>query len=322
MPAVSFFSIGEDGMGEKQKNRHSIWKAIGTLAVSAASAYGLVAYQLFQKLFDLKKDGRPEHMARQKNNEEQMAWLRDGKRKDAYIQSFDGLSLHALLMRNHEASHRWVILAHGYRMSAMDMLDYMMEADRRGYNVLAFDQRGCGLSQGRYCGFGWLEHYDLISWCSFLGELDVKAKIALIGVGMGANAVMNAAGDFLPASVKCAVEDSGFSDAREQIVYLLRHHPDYPSAAYIVGIDFLMQRILHFSLYAVSTRRQLLTARIPLLFIHGEEDRDVPACMMESCYEACAAHKERKVYAGCGHLEAIRQSDYFDTLFTFIEKTF
>lgn len=310
-------------MSEKRKNRHSGFKAIGTLALTAAGAYGLMAYQLFQKLFDLEKDGQSESMAHRKNNQaEREAWLHNCARKDAYIQSFDGLTLHAFLIRNHEASHRWVILAHGYRMSATDMTDYMMAADRRGYNVLAFDQRGCGLSQGRYCGFGWLEHYDLISWCSFLGELDVKAKIALIGAGMGANAVMNAAGDFLSANVKCAVEDSGFSDAREQIVYLLRHHPDYPSAAYIVGIDFLMKRILHFSLYAISTRRQLLAARIPILFLHGADDRDVPASMMEACYEACTAHKERKVYAGCGHLEASMQDDYFDTVFAFIEKVF
>ncbi len=310
-------------MREKQKSKHTALKTVGTLALTAAGAYGVVAYKLFQKLFDLEKSNKDGHAVRDmKNKEAQTTWLIESARKDAYIQSFDGLTLHAMLIRNHPDSHQWVILSHGSRTAAMDMIDYMMAADRRGYNVLAFDQRGCGSSQGRYSGFGWLEHYDLISWCGFLSELDTKAMIALIGVGMGANAVMNAAGDFLPAGVRCAVEDSGFSDAREQIVHLLRHHPDYPSAAYIVGIDFLVKRILHFSLYTVSTRRQLLTARIPILFLHGEDDTVVPASMMNACYEACAAHKERKVYAGCGHLEAVHQTDYFDTLFSFIEKTF
>ncbi len=310
-------------MSDRENKKHSFLRTIGTVAAAGTAAYGGFSWHLFNKLFDLERNSLHSVSLRQDGDEEAVnRWLVQAKRTDAYLQSFDGLTLHAIVITNHSEGHRWVLLAHGFGQSAMDMAGYMLEADKRGYNILAIDQRGCGGSRGRYCGMGWLEHYDVISWCSWLCEHDSDCEIALIGVDIGANAVMNAAGDYLSPHVKCGVEDGGCSDLKEELLYLLKSEPDLPSGAFIVGIDFFVKHLLHFSIYEYSTRRQLLTARIPLLFIHGNQDAVVPASMAIACSDACSSRKELALYDQCGHNEAVRQPDYFDKVFGFIETAF
>ena len=310
-------------MSDKEKKKFSLLRAAATAAVASTAAYGGVSWHLFSQLFDYERKPLPSlQPAKDGESESFRAWLVKAQRTDAYLQSFDGLTLHAIVIANHPDSHRWVVLAHGYRQTAMDMAAYMLEAERRGYNILAMDQRGCGASRGHYCGMGWLEHYDVISWCGWLCEHDPDCEIALIGKDIGANAVMNAAGDYLSPHVKCAVEDGGCSDLKEELLYLLKSEPDLPSGAFIVGVDFFVKHLLHFSIYEVSTRKQLLTARISLLFMHGNQDTIVPASMAIACSDACSSKKELVLYDQCGHGETMRQPGYFDKVFGFIETAF
>lgn len=305
---------------KNEKKKHPLLKAAAAGAAGAAAAYGGLSWYLFRVIFDLQHPFIKTAEGDDSLKEEETDWLVQSARSDAYIQSFDGLTLHAMLIRNHLNSHKWVLFAHDYRKSAMSMLAYIKEADARGYNVLAMDQRGCGASRGRYTGLGWLEHYDLISWTGYLAELDPQCTIVLFGVGLGGNAVMNAAGDYLSKHVVAAVEDSGWGDLREEVLYVLKTHPDFPSASFIVGMDFFVKHYLGFSLYSISTRRQLLTSRLPILFIHGSLDEWVPASMAFACCETCSSPKEIEIFEDSGHGKAYQQSGYFDRVFTFIEK--
>jgi alpha/beta superfamily hydrolase len=45
---------------------------------------------------------------------------------------------------------------------------------------LLIDLRGCGMSEGKYTGLGWNEHYDIISWINYLVNMDASAQIVLI----------------------------------------------------------------------------------------------------------------------------------------------
>lgn len=78
-----------------------------------------------------------------------------------------------------------------------------MEADHEDFNILAIDLRGSGMIEGRYTGLGWNEHYDIISWINYLVNMDASAQIVLMGINLGAAAVMNAVGDYIP--VQCEV---------------------------------------------------------------------------------------------------------------------
>ena len=50
-----------------------------------------------------------------------------------------------------------------------------------------------------------------------------------------------------------------------------------------------------------SATRSVDRARVPVLFIHGEDDRYVPCDMGRANYEACASPKRLVTVPGAGH---------------------
>ncbi len=307
----------------EEKNKHTLLKVAGATAVAGAAAYAGAGYAVFRNAFDLEKShiyGDENGIKRlTKETGEKSEWLAGCKRDDEFIDSYDGLKLHALRLTNHEG-HKWMVLLHGLGSYSGGMLDYMWEADQRGFNVLAIDARGCGMSEGRYTGLGWNEHYDLISWLNHLLNIDKSAKIALLGVNVGAVAVMNAAGDYLPTNVKCAIEDGGFSGIREEILHMVRKISNIDGKFLMPSVDFYVGQFLHFSMNDVSVRRQLRQSVTPMLFVHGTEDDIVPTSMLFDNYYSCASAKDLYTAEGKGFGETSEDPEYFNALFSFVGK--
>lgn len=304
----------------EDKNKHTLLKIAGGLALTGAAAYSGFSYIIFRNSFDL------EHsiIYQQKNivhtNSEQEEWFSHSSKQDIYLKSFDGLRLHGCFIHNHEDSHKYIILVHGISSYYKNMITYMYEADYRGFNILAIDQRGAGESEGKYTSLGWNEHYDLINWINDLTTKDREAQIVLLGVNVGAVTVMNALGDYLCANVKCAVVDGGFSDMSEIINYSTRSITKVEAKPFMKGVDTLVRQLLHFSLEDVSIHRQLKQCEVPVQFVHGSEDSTVPTSMVFDNYYACASEKELYIVEGKGYNETQNAPDYFQTIFSFIEK--
>lgn len=314
----------ETAMSEKKKKKHTLLKVAGATAVTGAAAYAGFGYYVFRNAFDLQHST----LYTGKNGVKRLAVGSDGKnewfahstRDDDFIDSYDGLKLHALRITNNPDSHKWMIIFHGVGSYCGGMLDQMYEADFRGFNVLAPDARGCGMSEGQYTSLGWNEHYDAISWINFLLSVDPSAEIALYGINAGAAAVMNATGDYLPSAVKCAVEDGGFSSVKDIVLYGIRKYAKVEGKIFLPSVDLYVKNILHFSMNDVDTIRQLRQSVTPTLFIHGSEDDVVPASMVFDCYYACAAEKDLFTAENAGFCEAQNDPDYYKTVFDFIAK--
>jgi len=305
---------------EEARNDHPVLKTLTAAAVLGTAAYGGLSYYVFRTACDMENSDFSAKIPwkRSPHQAENDRWFAECSRQEDYLNSYDGLKLHATRIVNHPESHRWAIVLHGYHSCAMEMADYLHEFDQQRYNLLAPDLRACGLSRGRYCGLGWPEHYDLISWINFLVNLDPAAEIVLFGVSLGASAVMYALGDYLPKQVKCAVEDSGFSDAQELLEQVVADHLSIPGHPLMMGVDFFMKQNLHYSLNDVSIRRQLMQCRTPVLFMHGEADSLIPASMAYDCYYACQSEKQLQMFTGSGHAQCFCSEQYFPTVFEFI----
>ena len=306
----------------ENKNNHLILKtAAGALAIGTASYFGF-SYYVFRDHFDLDHAVIQNRIpwTRSGNQARNDTWMSKSVRDEEYLDSYDGLHLHALRITNHPESHRWIIAVHGSHSCGIELGDYLYEFDQKGFNLLAIDQRGYGMSKGRYTGMGWPEHYDLISWINYLINVDPDAEIVLFGISFGATAVMYACGDYLPANVKCAVEDCGCSDVKNYIEQSISSEYKVPGAPFISGIDFFVKQNLHYSLNDVSVVRQVSQSRIPMMFIHGESDTVIPARMVYDCYYACNAPKELFTAPGAGHAMSHTNVNYFPAMFGFLEK--
>ncbi len=307
---------------EKKKKSHPVLKAVGVTAAAGAAAYAGVSYYIFRETFDMDKSRYMPEQRPVYNAKELSEWISAASRKDEFVNSFDGLAMHALVVEAHPESHDWIILMHDYHSCARDMLSYMKLCEGLGLNILAPDSRGCGASEGRYTGLGWLEHYDLISWINWLCEKDRDSRIILLGKGMGANAVMNALGDYIPKNVVGAVEIGGYSSLRKEMIYIINKNAKYASGATVPCIDFYVKQLLHFSLYDVDTLRQLSLARVPVLFVHGGKDEVVPSGMAEECMAACASEKKILTIADAGHDDLEGREEFDQGLSGFIKELF
>ncbi|MBQ6591853.1 MAG: alpha/beta hydrolase [Solobacterium sp.] len=289
-------------------------------ALLGTSAYGAACGITFMRIFDVEKSWfREKYGTAGKTDDE---WLQKAEIKDVYTDSYDGLKLHAMVIEHHPESDRWLIPLHGYAADGRAIVRILKDADEQGYNLLVPDLRAHGFSEGRWTGFGWPEHYDLLGWIGWLCAQRPESRIALYGVSLGAAAVMNTVGERLPANVKCAVEDCGFVEIKEILASNLKAVMNFKVDFLMPGIDFFVKQILHFSMYDVSTRRQLRNAQVPVLFLHGTEDRLVHSGNAYDCYYACAGKRKLHIVQGAGHAAAWLDDECRQNVFAFLDECF
>ena len=234
-------------------------------------------------------------------NAETDEWLKSAKRQTVSVTSDDGLRLEGDIFPANEESHRWVIVIHGYSGTRSTMYAGAKYYSEWGYNVLTPDLRGHGESEGDYIGMGWLDRKDILKWISYLNEKDPDATIILHGVSMGAATVMMTAGEELPANVKAAVEDCGYTSVwdifSDEAKYLF-HIPEFPI---LYTASAFSKARAGYTFGEASSLKQMENVRIPMLFIHGSKDNFVNVDMVYELYDACPSSKKIYIAEGAGH---------------------
>ena len=290
----------------------------GTAATLAAGYYGVCELSYHQYI--RRKDRKPQDDTSDERKTEVQQWFKEGHISDVTVQSFDDLTLHAMMIENHK-SDQWVILVHGYGTEGMDMLYRAMRFDKLGYNCLVIDLRGHGLSEGEYIGMGWNDRLDILKWCDWLVEQKPDAGIILYGISMGASAVMMACGEEeLNPHVLCAIEDSGYTSVADISSYQLKQKMNLAAQPVMIGLGTLVRNRCHYNVWEASAVEQLKKCRVPMMFIHGEEDDFVPYDMVFENYYACITEKELYTVSDAGHCQADHSPHYMERIDRFIRR--
>lgn len=203
--------------------------------------------------------------------------------------------------------HAYAVCCHGYVGKPLDMATYARHFHDLGATVLLPAARGHERNAGSgYIQMGWQDSADLVGWVNDIVARDPAARIGLFGVSMGGAEVMMAAGRDLPPQVRLIVEDCGYTSVADEFSYLLRTMFHVPAAPVLALVAPLIRRRAGFRLSEASAVRQLRRARVPMLFIHGDQDDFVPFSMLDICYEACASPvKERLAVPGAPHVGSL-----------------
>lgn len=217
-----------------------------------------------------------------------------------YITSDDGLKLSGRYY-HHADGAPLDIGFHGYRGTAVrDFCGGSQISFELGHNVLLVDQRAQGKSEGHAITFGIKESKDCLCWIRYAAErFGADIPVTLYGVSMGGTTVLMASGMELPDNICCIVADCPFSDPETIIRKVcgdmgLPHKLAYPFIA-------LGARIFGgFRLSDGDAAKAVKHAKVPILIIHGEEDRFVP-CEMSK--RICAKNPlvELVTFPGAGH---------------------
>lgn len=248
--------------------------------------------------------------------QESLQWEGDREYETVSLTSSDGLSLHANYYPAANISHYYAILVHGYTGSRKEMLPYAVAYAERGYNLLIPDLRAHGESEGRYIGMGWLDRMDLIQWIDCILEWDADAEIVLHGVSMGAATVLMTTGEDLPCQVKAIVADCAYTSAWDLFSRLLGGM-DWPI---LNTANVLVRGLAGYDLHQASPLEQVQTAKVPILFIHGDADELIPVDMARQLFDACSAEKKLLIVENAAHAKSMYEATelYFKTVFDFI----
>lgn len=191
---------------------------------------------------------------------------------------------------------------HGYRGSALrDLCGGTPLALKLGHNALLVDQRGHGRSEGNTITFGVLERQDCLQWIRYAQDrFGTEIPIVLVGVSMGAATVLMASELALPTAVKAVVADCPYSAPSDIIAKVAEGMglPGKPAAA-VCSIGGAVYG--HFRLGSCSAVEAVRKTKLPVLLLHGEDDRFVPCEMSRKIYEACGSVKRLETFPNAAH---------------------
>ena len=173
-----------------------------------------------------------------------------------------------------------IIQFHGYRGSGIrDFCGGCIIAMELGYNVLLVDQRAHGKSSGHTITFGIRDRLDCVDWIHWgMERLRADVPIFLYGISMGASTVLMAAGEDLPANVRGIIADCPYSSPYD-IIRKVCKDQKYPPALTMPFIQAAARLFGNFSLTECTAAEAVKRTNIPILMIHGEDDRFVPCAM-------------------------------------------
>ncbi len=242
--------------------------------------------------------------------------LRNVPYEPVRIRSFDGLWLRGRYY-HHADEAPLAICFHGYRGTPVrDFSGGAFVYMERGMNLLMVEERAHGKSQGHTTTLGILEKKDVVSWAAFgRKRLGDEVPVLLCGISMGAAAVIMASALELPENVKGIVADCPYTSPREILETVGERHFKLP-AKVIYPLVWLAARVFGgFDLKDGGAVQAVKSAKVPILLIHGEEDRLVPCEMGVKIAEANPEAVRLEIFPEAGHgMSFLADKDRYESL--------
>lgn len=292
------------------------WKwLLGAGAVASVAEYGLANY-FFRRTIKRKhaSKGRTQNMAGTnwdlyipqiiKNKE----WLMTLPMEDVTILSRDGLKLHGTFIpaESSDEPEKIVLCFHGYTSEGLnDYTSLSKFYHSLGYQLMIVDERGHGKSEGEYIGFGCLDRYDALSWIQYLeNRFSKNQQVILHGISMGGATVLMTSGLDLPDTVKAIISDCAFTSAWDVFSSVLKTQYHLPSFPIMQISNAITKKEAGYRLDECNAAEEVKKAKVPILFIHGDQDTFVPFRMCHELFENCSSPKAFLAVEGAGHAEA------------------
>jgi uncharacterized protein len=275
--------------------RSALWVTAATLGVSGAAtaaismAAGFLVYQYARARGQWGTDEPPAGLAR-----------------EVTFPSFgDSLRISGWFLPAAETPAPAVILCHGIWTGRRECLPLALRFQAAGYNVLAFDFRAHGLSDGRFTSVGHHETNDVLGAVDFVKqrpEVD-PARIGVVGFSMGAAAAIQATARC--QDVAALVADSAYAsflDAAKYSFRVVTRVPQFPLAPMAMRWAKWMVNVDASQLRPIDVIGRI--APRPVLIAHGARDEIVPVRHARTLFKAAGEPKELWIDPDAHHVGA------------------
>jgi dipeptidyl aminopeptidase/acylaminoacyl peptidase len=234
----------------------------------------------------------------------------------------DGLKLKGWFIKS-QSSTKTIIFAHGYRKNRLQndvpVLPIAKALVSKGYNVLMFDFRNSGESEGKLTSVGQYEVQDLLGAVDFIkSKPEISKQIVLFGFSMGASTAI-LAGAREPA-VSAVIADAPFADLKTYLNKNLSVWSELPSVPFNQAFFIIVPALTGLRPETVSPVKEIKNLNIrPILLIHGEADEDIPIENSELLQKTYPKAKLLRV-PGAKHVKsfATDQKIYLNTISDFL----
>lgn len=221
--------------------------------------------------------------------------------EDVYVTSYDGLKLHGRYYHTQNNAPT-VIVMHGYKGNALrDGAGGFALSRRLGFNVLVPDQRAHARSEGRVITFGIKERYDCLEWVQYVNtRFGDHIPVVLSGLSMGAATVLMTADLDLPKNVVGIMADCPYASPAG-IIRKVCADRGFPEKLVFPFVRLTARVFGGFSITESAAVEAVKQAKVPILLIHGDDDRFVPCDMTRKIAAACASPVQLEIFPRAGH---------------------
>lgn len=217
---------------------------------------------------------------------------------DVRFRTADGVTLHGWLFRAANAAAPLVVWCHGNAGNVSDRGEVAARLARHGLNVLVFDWRGYGKSEGVPSEAKLYD--DALAAYDFASRELHPTSISMYGESLGGPYAAYVAAH---RKVRCVVIENSLPSLRELGNTLYRPLP-----------------LGWFAPFAMTTTKWLNDANVPVLVMHGKRDEVIPFPLGQRLYDGLRVpRKELLVSQHAGHGEIpFADPRYDDTVVRFV----
>lgn len=238
-------------------------------------------------------------------------WFLSVIKEEVSINAFDGVILKGYLIKSKQISNKYLVCCHGYGGKSIELSYFSHKMHDLGYNLLLVDHRACGESGGKFMSMGYYESKDLSYWVNFVHRINNDSIIALYGWSMGAATCMMSLRYLNENNIKAIIEDCGYDLISNQLCYVAKNKMNIVAPKIMLNcLDFYCKNFNGINVKD-GPLNYLINTKVPILFIHGENDLFVPTKMAYQMFNVYnnKGQSQIKIFSGSQHVMSLSDHD-------------
>lgn len=218
------------------------------------------------------------------------------KYEDVVLETKDGLKLKGWFIPNNKTKNA-IIIGHGYPFSKENVLSFA-EFLHNDYNLLFYDFRYFGESEGKYTTAGYKESEDIDAAIKYLKDRGME-NIGGLGISLSAAAfLMNK-----NKELRVIVADSSYYSMHEMVKELYWIFPSITKMPFVWMTELYSFVFLGINTYDVSPLENVKELDKSIFYIHGAKDRQIKLKNSEILHEN-SKNSTLWVTEGAGHVQS------------------